>query len=77
MITLILIMKGYNMEEKIVVIEWEKIDQWKKVSEKNGDEDYGIYQVTGYHPVFGDDSLLYIGKAQDQTFGERFEQHKS
>lgn len=39
------------------------------------DDDSGIYQVYGDHIVFGPQSLLYIGKAQDQSFRERFLQH--
>jgi hypothetical protein len=38
-------------------------------------EDYGLYQVYGTHPVYGEDKLLYIGKAQLQTFGVRLSQH--
>ncbi|KAE8177295.1 hypothetical protein GLP22_07335 [Photobacterium carnosum] len=37
--------------------------------------DYGIYQIYGSHPVYGHNVLLYIGKAQDQTFGVRLNQH--
>lgn len=34
--------------------------------------DRRIYQVYGPHPAGAAESLLYIGKANDQTFGERF-----
>lgn len=37
-------------------------------------EDYGIYQVYGTHPVYGSDVLIYIGKADQQTFGVRLSQ---
>jgi hypothetical protein len=40
----------------------------------NEDEDYGVYQVYGSHPVYGSDVLLYIGKADKQTFGKRLSQ---
>jgi len=36
--------------------------------------DYGIYQIYGYHPVYGNNVLLYIGKAQKQTFAKRIAQ---
>lgn len=36
--------------------------------------DYGIYQVYGAHPVYGADVLIYLGKADQQTFGVRFSQ---
>ncbi len=34
--------------------------------------DYGIYQVCGPHSASAAESLLYIGQANGQTFGERF-----
>jgi hypothetical protein len=37
--------------------------------------DYGVYQIYGTHPVYGSDVLLYIGKADNQTFGKRLAQH--
>jgi len=43
----------------------------------NGDDDYGIYQVTGTHVIFGQDSLLYIGRAVGVKFGARFLKHSS
>lgn len=36
--------------------------------------DYGIYQIYGVHPVYGTNILLYIGKAEEQTFGIRIRQ---
>ena len=63
--------------EKSVVIEWTKVeshDVWEKL-DKN--EDYGLYQILGYHPVFGNNSLLYIGMARDQDFKTRFGQHEN
>lgn len=38
--------------------------------------DYGIYQIYGSHPVYGHNVLLYIGKANYQTFGVRLYQHE-
>ncbi len=62
------------MEETKVVIEWEKLKKWDDVFEKDDEnKDSGLYQITGHHPVFGDDSLLYIGMAKE-TFSERFKQ---
>jgi len=65
--------------ERTVVLQWEKIgsmDKWPEIEKLTGDEDYGIYQITGYHPVFGNNSLLYIGKAQKRPFATRFKEHK-
>ena len=36
--------------------------------------DFGVYQIYGAHPVYGKDVLLYIGKADYQTFGKRLSQ---
>ena len=43
----------------------------------NPDDDnfYGIYQIYGTHPIFGPNSLLYIGKADFQETGTRLNQH--
>ncbi|MCH8290862.1 hypothetical protein IH992_07175 [Candidatus Poribacteria bacterium] len=38
-------------------------------------EDYGLYQIYGQHILCGADTLLYIGKATNQTFSLRFQQH--
>ncbi len=39
-------------------------------------DDYGIYQIYGKHVIYGTNTLLYIGKATEQTFSTRFKQHK-
>ncbi len=39
------------------------------------DSDYGVYQIYGAHFLYGADVLLYIGKADQQTFGTRLRQH--
>lgn len=36
---------------------------------------HGVYQVYGKHPVYGQNSLLYIGKAFGQSFYDRAKQH--
>jgi hypothetical protein len=41
----------------------------------NSPSDFGLYQYYGDHHVYGDSALLYIGKAQDQTFARRVSQH--
>jgi hypothetical protein len=37
--------------------------------------DYGLYQFYGDHLVYGRDVLLYLGKAETQTFGRCISQH--
>lgn len=41
---------------------------------QNKKQDYGVYQFYGTHPVYGSNSLLYIGRAVDQTFSEKIKQ---
>jgi hypothetical protein len=36
--------------------------------------DYGVYQFRGPHTAYGPDALLYVGRAQKQTFGARLPQ---
>ena len=60
---------------KIIHIEWDgpyTIGQLPEL--KNEVSDYGVYQVYGAHPVYGSNVLLYIGKADEQTFGVRLKQ---
>ena len=52
-------------------IDWEGPFQREQIKEKNSKKDYGIYQFYGYHPIYGMDTLLYIGKAQEMTFSSR------
>ncbi len=40
----------------------------------NESRDYGLYQIYGFHPLYGKDVLLYIGKANYQTFYKRLKQ---
>jgi hypothetical protein len=61
-----------KMSEHIVHIEWEGPLTISEVANLNQSTDYGIYAVYGYHPVYGSNALLYIGKVQKQTFGQRF-----
>lgn len=67
------------MEKKreviVVNIVWECIEfdgvDFKKIRELNKNADYGLYQIYGHHPAYGDDALLYIGLASGQTFAQR------
>lgn len=57
-------------------IEWEGVFSLKdlKSGKLNDGKKYGIYQIYGCHPVYGNDVLLYIGKADAQTFNKRLTQ---
>jgi len=39
------------------------------------DKDRGIYQIYGDHPVYGENTLLYIGQTKDQVYSQRLKQH--
>ncbi|MGE7716939.1 hypothetical protein [Priestia megaterium] len=59
----------------IIQIDWDgpyKITELPQLTDSISD--YGIYQIYGYQPVYGNDVLLYIGKADQQTFGKRIPQ---
>ena len=63
-----------NMNITVINIEWEKVlfdTTFSHIKQKTGISDYGVYQVCGHHPAYGDETLLYIGKAQEQNFGTR------
>ena len=57
---------------KLIHIGWEEYKFEDSIICKfNKPFHYGIYQIYGDHPIYGHNRLLYIGKAQDQTFSER------
>ncbi|WP_130537876.1 hypothetical protein [Thiomicrorhabdus indica] len=60
-----------------ILISWDGPYDLDTIKEKNSDNDYGVYQIYGHHPVYGNDVLLYIGKAERQTFGKRISQEIS
>ena len=55
-------------------IEWKGPFLFQDALSKKSEQDYGIYQIYGWHPVYGGDVLLYIGKADHQHFGVRLSQ---
>jgi len=60
-----------------ISIQWEGPFTLKEASQlTNEDTDYGIYQIYGRHPIYGREALLYIGKANQQTFAIRLKQHE-
>lgn len=66
-----------NKEHYIIHIDWSgpyTLEEFSKISDEA--TDYGIYQIYGNHPIYGNKVLLYIGKAAKQTFGKRISQEK-
>jgi len=62
----------------IIEIEWIGPFYFTTTLEtvNNIQTDYGLYQIYGTHSVLGSDSLLYIGKAQEQKIATRLGQHE-
>ena len=66
------------MTKKITIhIDWDGPFTEREVENLTNDADYGVYQLYGRHPVYGMSprTLLYIGKASDNTFGHRMRNH--
>jgi hypothetical protein len=57
-------------------LEWEGPLSLEKARNCCEDSDWGVYQIYGFHPAYGAEVLLYIGKAQRQYFGNRLSQEK-
>ena len=59
-----------------IYIQWEgplNIEDLKNLQDEK--KNYGVYQIYGNHPAYGDGVLLYIGKADQQQLGTRIPQH--
>jgi hypothetical protein len=62
--------------ETVLHLAWEGPFSVSELSKLNDtDKDFGVYQVYATHPVYGH-SLVYIGKAQEQTFCVRIKQER-
>jgi len=59
---------------RIIHIEWEGPYTLNSISTLTDAKDFGVYQIYGSHAVYGSQVLLYIGKADRQTFGVRIKQ---
>jgi hypothetical protein len=75
------------MEQYTIKIDWEgsfSLEEVIRSDNCGGTEadnyltgrDYGVYQICGPHILCGDNTLLYIGQAHDETFSVRFQDHK-
>src|SRR4051812_26319347 len=63
-------------QETIIHIEWDGPHKLDAIATLTGHTDYGIYQIYGGHPVYGNSALLYIGLAAAQYFGGRIPQEQ-
>lgn len=60
----------------IIDVYWEGPFTPEKIDSKLRRDGHCLYQVYGSHPVYGTDSLLYIGKTEEQGVQTRIGQHK-
>lgn len=58
-----------------ILIHWSGPHPESEIPTFNKAHDYGIYMIVGYHITNGPETVLYIGKAQDQKFATRLGQH--
>jgi hypothetical protein len=58
-----------------ITIVWDPPRGINQLRILNGWNDYGLYQIYGHHPTLGVNTLLYIGKAEGETFKARFNDH--
>ena len=60
-----------------IEIWWQEPFTKKDIKKNFSDQEnsYGLYQIYGTHNISGPNTLLYIGKAADQTFSRRLIQH--
>ena len=65
-----------NNLNRVVHLQWDRPFSWDAKDALTGPTDYGIYQIYGCHSVYGVDTLLYIGKASEQTFATRLKQEE-
>ena len=56
-------------------LNWEGPYPLERGQIDKGKAQHGLYQYYGEHPVYGQDTLLYIGKAFDQEISKRIGQH--
>lgn len=60
------------MAEKIIFIEWDGPYDFDELEElTDASCDYGLYQIYGAHPVYGEETLLYLDRTTDRVFGAR------
>ncbi|MGE5446044.1 MAG: hypothetical protein ACM3SR_15865 [Ignavibacteriales bacterium] len=73
------------MERYKIRIGWEGSHSLEEVINKMVDggtnpdwdgNDYGLYQIYGRHILYGKNTLLYIGMVTEETFSQRFREHK-
>lgn len=65
------------MKIREINLFWQGPYSYRQLRDKTGPTDYGIYQIYSHHPVYGSESLVYIGQANVLTFFENFRSNHS
>ena len=52
----------------IINLHWRGPHSYNDVREMDEARDYGLYQIYNTHPVYGNDTLVYIGQANVGTW---------
>jgi hypothetical protein len=67
------------MTTKNIYIDWDgpyTLDELEELDDPR--IDYGLYQVYGSHPLYGDEVLLYLGATGgERTFGGRLAEEQN
>jgi hypothetical protein len=59
----------------VIDVLWDGPFSIEKIAtEAHNPYDHGVYQIYGTHAVLGPDTLLYVGQAEAQNFGQRVPQ---
>lgn len=56
-------------------IDWQGPFSLEQALQLQAETDYGLYQYYGEHPIYGQNTLLYLGSATKQSLGKRLSQH--
>ncbi|MBM4296045.1 MAG: hypothetical protein FJ126_14245 [Deltaproteobacteria bacterium] len=60
------------MPFKTIFIEWDGPYSFDELEELYDEScDFGLYQVYGVHPVYGEETLLFLDRTTDWVFGAR------
>jgi hypothetical protein len=60
---------------RIINVDWSGPFGVNQIGELDGHDQFGLYQIYGPHPVYGNQQLLYIGKASARSFAVRLAEH--
>jgi hypothetical protein len=66
------------MTTKHIYIDWDGPYTMDELEELDDPRiDYGLYQVYGSHPLYGEEVLLYMGATGERTFGVKLAEEQN